>query len=126
MRRLRSATPRPWLVYFHSAQSGPCRRFEGYLAQVLQARRNHETFALYRVDVGERPDLAAKFEVERVPALVVVEGGRVRGRLEQPRGCLPIERFLVTWLRSPDADKVQEGASVHGSTDGRVSGAGRI
>jgi len=119
-----SAARRPWLVYFHSAQSGPCRRTEGYLAQVLQHRRNHETFALYRVDVGERPDLADKFGIDRVPTLVVVEDGRVCGRLEQPRGCPPIERLLAAWLRSPASsaeDKVEGGAAVHLSTDGRVA-----
>ena len=111
-------------MYFYSAQSGPSRRTEGYLAQVLQHRRNHETFALYRVEVGERPDLAEKFAVERVPTLVVVVDGKVRGRLEQPRGCPPIERLLAAWLRSPAGsaeDKVEGGAAVDLSTDGRVA-----
>jgi len=123
-----STVRRPWLVCFYSAQSGPSRRTEGHLAQVLQHRRNHETFALYRVDVGERPDLAEKFDVDRVPTLVVVEDGRVRGRLEQPRGCAPIERLLARWLRSSAAsepDKVQGGTSVHLSTGGRVADAVR-
>jgi thioredoxin-like negative regulator of GroEL len=123
-----SAARRPWLIYFHSARSGPCRRTEGYLAQVLQNRRNHETFVLYRVDVVERPDLAAKFGVERVPTLVVVQDGRVRGRLERPRGCPPIERFLAGWLRSPvtsGRNRVKGGRAVHPSTDGRVAGAAR-
>ena len=123
-----STARRPWLIYFHSARSGPCRRVEGYLAQVLQHRRNHGTFDLYRVEVDERPDLAAKFGVERVPTLVVVEDGRVRGRLEQPRGCPPIERFLAGWLRSPvapDGDKVRAGAAVYPSTDDRVADVAR-
>jgi thioredoxin-like negative regulator of GroEL len=123
-----STARRPWLVYFHSARSGPCRRTEGYLAQVLQHRRNHETFALYRVDVVERPDLAAKFGVERVPTLVIVEDGRVHGRLEQPRGCPPIERFLAGWLRSPvalDGDRLQGGTAVHLGTDDRVADTAR-
>jgi thioredoxin-like negative regulator of GroEL len=119
---------RPWLIYFHSARSGPCRRVEGYLAQVLQRRRNHETFDLYRVDVDERPDLAAKFGVERLPTLVVVEDGRVCGRLEKPRGCTPIERFLAGWLRSPvapDGDRLQVGTAVHLGTDDRVADGAR-
>jgi thioredoxin-like negative regulator of GroEL len=123
-----SAVKRPWLVYFYSAQSGPSRRTEGYLAQVLQRRRNHETFAVYRVDVGERPELAEKFGVERIPTLVVVEDGNVRGRLEQPRGCPPIERLLARWLRSPAdsaGDKVRGRTAVHLSTDGRVADAVR-
>ena len=40
---------KPRLVFFHSAASGHCRRVEGFLAQVLQRRRNHGTFKVVRV-----------------------------------------------------------------------------
>ena len=89
---------KPGLVFFHSTQSGSCRRAEGFLAQVLQRRRNHETFKLYRVAQEERPDLLQRFEVETLPTLVVVEGKHVRARLEKPRGCRDIEAFLAPWL----------------------------
>ncbi len=93
------AGAQPRLVFFHSALSGHCRRVEGFLAQVLQRRRNHETFKLYRVDETSRPDLVARFGVETIPTLVVVEGKRVRAKLERPRGCREIERFLAPWLQ---------------------------
>ncbi len=89
---------KPGLVFFYSSRSGACRRVEGFLAQVLQRRRNHETFRLYRVDETDRPDLVERFGVETVPTLVVVEGKRVRAKLERPRGCREIERFLGPWL----------------------------
>ena len=76
---------------------GRCGLVEGFLAQVLQRRRNHETFQLYRVDREERPDLAERFNVARVP-IYVVEGKQVRARLEEPRGCRDIQRFLAPWL----------------------------
>jgi len=88
----------PGLVFFYSSVSGACRRAEGFLAQVLQRRRNHETFRLYRVDREERPDLVERFDVHELPTLLVVEGREVRGRLERPRGCRDIERFLAPWL----------------------------
>jgi len=94
----RTTRSKPGLVFFHSAVSGSCRRVEGYLAQVLQRRRNHGTFKLYRVAQEERPDLVERFAVEELPTLVVVEGKRVRGRLERPRGCRDIEEFLAPWL----------------------------
>jgi thioredoxin-like negative regulator of GroEL len=94
----RTTRPRPGLVFFHSAVSGSCRRVEGYLAQVLQRRRNHGTFRIYRVAQEERPDLVERFAVDQLPTLVVVEGKRVRGRLERPRGCREIEEFLAPWL----------------------------
>ena len=89
---------KPRLVFFHSTFSGGCRRVEGFLAQVLQRRRNHETFRLYRVAREERPDLVERFGIETIPTLVVVEGKTVRARLERPRGCREIEAFLQPWL----------------------------
>src|SRR5437870_7524902 len=91
-------TTRPTLVFFHSAVSGTCRRVEGFLAQVLQRRRNHETFKLYRVAQEERPDLVERFGITTLPTLVVVEGKVVRAKLERPRGCREIESFLAPWL----------------------------
>ena len=93
------STIRPGLVFFYSARSGSCRRVEGFLAQVLQRRRNHGTFRLYRVAQEERPDLVERFAVETTPTLVVVEGKQVRARLAHPRGCRDIERFLSPWLQ---------------------------
>jgi thioredoxin-like negative regulator of GroEL len=90
---------KPGLVFFYSPVSGSCRRVEGFLAQVLQRRRNHGTFKLYRVDESERPDLVERFEVDQLPTLVVVEGRAVRARLAKPRGCREIESFLAPWLQ---------------------------
>jgi thioredoxin-like negative regulator of GroEL len=89
---------KPRLVFFHSSISGHCRRVEGFLAQVLQRRRNHGTFKLVRVSEEERPDLLQHFAVSTLPTLVVVEGKTVRARLERPRGCRDIEGFLAPWL----------------------------
>jgi thiol-disulfide isomerase/thioredoxin len=94
-----STTEQPGLVFFYSPVSGSCRRAEGFLAQVLQRRRNHGTFKLYRVDEQERPDLVERFGVATMPTLVVVEDKVVRARLERPRGCREIESFLAPWLK---------------------------
>ena len=88
----------PRLVFFHSALSGNCRRVEGFLAQVLQRRRNHGTFNVVRLAEEERPDLLERFKIETVPTLVVVEHKAVKARLERPRGCREIEGFLAPWL----------------------------
>jgi thioredoxin-like negative regulator of GroEL len=92
------APEKPRLVFFHSAVSGHCRRVEGFLAQVLQRRRNHGTFKVLRVAEEERPDLLQRFAVQELPTLVVLEGRSVRARLERPRGCRDIEGFLAPWL----------------------------
>jgi hypothetical protein len=43
-----AATPRPQLLFVYSRTSGSSRRAEGFLAQVLQRRRNHNSFRLIR------------------------------------------------------------------------------
>jgi hypothetical protein len=45
-----AATAKPRLVFFYSSSSGACRRVEGFLAQVLQRRGNHDTFQLNMVE----------------------------------------------------------------------------
>jgi thioredoxin-like negative regulator of GroEL len=90
---------KPRLLFFHSSASGRCRRVEGFLAQVLQRRANHETFRIQRVDADSHSDLVERFRVGSIPTLVVVEDKRVRASLPNPRGCRDIERFLNPWLR---------------------------
>lgn len=94
-----SALEQPRLVFFQSAASGRCRRVEGFLAQVLQRRSNHDTFRVYRVDADSHADLVQRFKVETIPTLVVVEDKRVRGSLPNPQGCRDIEKFLSPWLQ---------------------------
>jgi thioredoxin-like negative regulator of GroEL len=95
----RDTAPKPALVFFYSSTSGPCRHVEGFIAQVLQRHRNHDTFTLHRIDHDARPDLASRFGISGPPALVVVDNKRVRARLEQPRGCVEIQTLLAPWLR---------------------------
>lgn len=90
---------RPRLVFFHDPKSGRCRRVEGFIAQVLQRRHNHDTFDVVRVSVDRRPDLVARFRVDRVPTILVVEERRVQRRIVAPRGCRELEQQLAPWLR---------------------------
>ena len=98
VRRVRQRE-QPLLLFFYSERSGRCRRAEGFLAQVLQRRRNHETFRIRRVAEEHRADLLERFGVERVPTLLVVDGKTVRGKLTEPRGCEEIQTFLAPWLK---------------------------
>lgn len=91
------ADRRPWLIFFSSKTSGRCRRVEAYLAQVLQRRHNHRTFRIFRVELEDRPDRFARFGVAE-PAVVVVEGRRVRGQLDNAAGAAEIEETLQPWL----------------------------
>jgi thioredoxin-like negative regulator of GroEL len=90
---------RPTLLFFHSPTSGDSRRAEGFLAQVLQSRRNHDTFALIRVEYESHVELAARCGIARPPAIVVVEEKHVRARLDDLRGCVAIRSVLSPWLK---------------------------
>jgi hypothetical protein len=46
---------RPILILFGSSTSGPSRRMEAFVDQVLQARRNHQTFRRRKFDINRRP-----------------------------------------------------------------------
>ena len=90
---------RPQLVFAYAQTSGASRRADGFLAQVLQRRRNHDSFRLYRLEVRQRPELAQRLGIEEVPTLLVIEEGKIAARLVRPRGCSEVRSFLAPWLR---------------------------
>lgn len=92
------APERPQLILFYAPTSGPCRRVEGFLSQVLQRRHNHDTFRLVRVNADDHPDLVEHFRVVEVPTVFVVERRRVRAKLEAPKGRRELEDALKPWL----------------------------
>jgi thioredoxin-like negative regulator of GroEL len=93
------AITKPMLLFFTSTTNGRCRRAEGFLAQVLQRRRNHETFSVRHIAQEEHPELLERFRIGSTPTLVVVTDKKVRGTLVEPRGCEEIQTFLAPWLK---------------------------
>lgn len=95
-----SADPRPLLVFFSSRRSGPARRMESLLAHL--ARKERERLRVTIVDVDDRLELAARFRVETVPALVLVKDKRVVARLDgrasAPRIATMLEPHLAPEL----------------------------
>jgi thioredoxin-like negative regulator of GroEL len=90
---------KPILIFFSSKTNGASRRAEGFLAQVLQRRRNHGTFAIKFVAQEDHPELIERFRIASTPTIVVVDEAKVRGRLIEPRGCEEIQTFLAPWLK---------------------------
>lgn len=86
------------LVFFTSQRSGPARRMESLLAHI--ARKEREHLEVKKVDVDERPDIAQRFRVEQVPALVLVKGRRVVARLDGRVTTPRIEEMLDSSLRA--------------------------
>ena len=96
-----SAAPdhKPQLLFFYAPTSGPCRRVDAFLSQVLQRRRNHETFRLLRIPAQENETLAARLRISEVPTILVVEGNRIRARIVAPKGRRELDEALSGWLR---------------------------
>jgi thioredoxin-like negative regulator of GroEL len=88
--------PRPLLVFFGAAQSGPARRMESLVAHL--ARKERARLRVTRVDVNEPPELAERFRVETVPTLALVKEKRVVERLEGRVSAPRIERMLEPHL----------------------------
>lgn len=88
--------PRPLLVFFTSTSSGPARRMESLLAHL--ARKERGRLRIARVDVDERPEVAAKFKIELVPTLVLVKEKRAVARLEGRASAPRIEEMLARHL----------------------------
>jgi thioredoxin-like negative regulator of GroEL len=86
------------LVFFTSQRSGPARRMESLLAHI--ARKEREHLAVKKVDVDERPDIAARFRVGAVPALALVQNRRVVARLDGRVTTPRIEEMLDSHLRA--------------------------
>jgi thioredoxin 1 len=89
----------PMLIFFTSRRSGPARRMESLLAHI--ARKERDTLTVRRVDVDDRPDLAARFRVGDVPALALVKGKRVVATLEGRATAPKIESMLDLHVREP-------------------------
>jgi thioredoxin-like negative regulator of GroEL len=94
----RKRTSAPLLLLFGSKTSGQSRRLDGFVAHVVQRRHNHGTFRYRIVDLEDRPDLFDRFHVDETPTLLVIDEGRVMGRLvgfHQPKA---VEELLAPWL----------------------------
>jgi len=90
------------LVLFSALRSGPARRMDSLLAQL--ARRERHRLEVARVDVEERPELAKKFRVRRVPTLVLVQGKRAVARLEGRANAAEIEELVEPHLDDSKTD----------------------
>lgn len=87
---------KPLLVFFWSERSGPARRMESLLAHL--ARKERTRLRVMRVDIEEQPELAERFRVPAVPALVLVKGKRVVDRIDGRASAPRIEDMLAPHL----------------------------
>jgi thioredoxin-like negative regulator of GroEL len=87
------------LLYFTSPRSGPARRVESLLDQVLQEHRNHDAFDRAVIDVDAEAPTAERYAVDEVPTILVVEDGREKCRIDGRPSVASLRDALSPWLR---------------------------
>ena len=81
---------KPVLVDFFATWCGPCRMVAPVLDEV--AAEVAGSAYVYKVDIDQSPDVAARFGVSSVPTLIVFEDGKVK---KQTVGAQPKQNLLA-------------------------------
>jgi thioredoxin 2 len=87
-------SPVPVLVDFWAAWCGPCRMVSPVLDKLATERAGG--IKLVKVDVDRAPRLSSRFDVQAIPTLMVMVGGKV---LAKQAGAAPAAA-LRSWLDS--------------------------
>lgn len=87
-------SPVPVLVDFWAAWCGPCRMVSPVLDKLATERLGN--VKLVKVDVDRSPQLSSRFDVQAIPTLMVMDGGKV---LARQAGAAPAAA-LRAWLES--------------------------
>ncbi|XP_056644723.1 thioredoxin C-1-like [Diorhabda sublineata] len=82
----------PIIVDFFANWCGPCKALEPRLQNVIAQKKG--LISLAKVDIDDLGELAAKYQVSTIPALVIFQDGKVKERLVG----LQDEDKLNTWI----------------------------
>ena len=85
------------LLFFYSPSSGPSRRMDGIVSWLYVRERKH--LRLHTINIDTQREIASRFDVSSVPALILLKGGRIVSRLDGRVTGQQIDEAMLPHLR---------------------------